>query len=110
MVLEDLARDAHYGLRQFRRTPILATIVTLSLALGIGANTAIFSAIETVMFRQLPVQAPEQLSMLVWSAKNDASPLVQDLEGDGGRSIGPSGSVFQAQSFSYSTYDFLRAR
>jgi putative ABC transport system permease protein len=48
-------------LRMMRRSPAFTAVAVLSLALGIGANTAIFSMIQTVMLRLLPVQEPERL-------------------------------------------------
>jgi putative ABC transport system permease protein len=62
--LEHLGQDLRYAVRSLRKSPILAAIVVLSLALGIGANTAIFSLINAVMLRLLPVQKPEQLLLL----------------------------------------------
>jgi predicted permease len=56
--LDDLSRDARYGLRGFRRNPTFAAVSVLTLALAIGANTAIFSVIEAVMLRTLPLQSP----------------------------------------------------
>src|ERR1700678_524276 len=56
--------DLRAGLRTFRKSPSFAAIVVVTLALGIGANTAIFSLIDTVMLRSLPVQNPEQLVLL----------------------------------------------
>ncbi|HLK63432.1 MAG TPA: ABC transporter permease [Bryobacteraceae bacterium] len=60
-VLETLFKDLFYGLRTLRRNRGFAAIAVLSLALGIGANTAIFSIIEAVMLRPLPVPAPASL-------------------------------------------------
>lgn len=60
-LIETLLQDIHYGLRVLGRTPVITGIAILSLALGIGANTAIFSLINTVILRSLPVQKPEQL-------------------------------------------------
>ncbi len=62
--LDDLARDMRYGLRQWRREPIFTAVAVLSLALGIGANTAIFSLIDHVMLRALPVHEPARLLAL----------------------------------------------
>jgi putative ABC transport system permease protein len=56
-----LLQDVRYGLRILARTPVITSVAILSLALGIGANTAIFSLIDTVMLRMLPVDKPEEL-------------------------------------------------
>src|SRR5579862_1609173 len=59
--VETLAKDAVYGLRGLRRNPVFTAAAVLSLALGIGANTAIFSFINTLMLRMLPVEKPQEL-------------------------------------------------
>ena len=59
--LEDLVHDVRYGLRAMRRSPAVTAVAILSLALGIGANTAVFSLINAVMLRTLPVAHPEEL-------------------------------------------------
>lgn len=59
--LENIARDVHYALRMLRRNPVFTAVAILSLALGIGANSAIFSLIDTLLLRPLPVPHPEQL-------------------------------------------------
>ena len=56
-----LAQDLRYGLRSFRRNPVVAATAVLSLALGIGANTAIFSIFNTLVLRPLPVRDPATL-------------------------------------------------
>ena len=60
--MEKVIRDAQYGLRSLRRTPVFAVVAILSLALGIGANAAIFQLIDAVRFRSLPVANPEGLT------------------------------------------------
>ncbi|HEX6773026.1 MAG TPA: ABC transporter permease [Acidobacteriaceae bacterium] len=62
--LETLTQDVMYGLRAMLRTPGITLVALLSLALGIGANTAIFSLMDAVMLRSLPVKDPQQLVML----------------------------------------------
>src|SRR5579864_3481766 len=59
--VESLLQDARYALRGMRRTPAFTAVAVLSLALGIGANTAIFNLINALMLRMLPVAHPEQL-------------------------------------------------
>lgn len=59
--VETLGQDLRYGLRQLRKNPGFTAVAILTLALGIGANTAIFSLIDAVMLRMLPVQRPDEL-------------------------------------------------
>jgi predicted permease len=59
--LESLMQDAAYGSRAMLRSPVLTIVALLSLALGIGANTAIFSLLNAVLLRPLPVSKPQQL-------------------------------------------------
>jgi predicted permease len=66
MFFEDLWRDLVYAIRGFGRSPALVCSALLSLGLGIGANTAIFSLIDTVLLRMLPVEKPEELEKIAW--------------------------------------------
>src|SRR5438094_754685 len=59
--LETFLKDLRYALRMLRRSPAFTAVAVLSLALGIGANTAIFSLIDTLMLKMLPVKQPGQL-------------------------------------------------
>ena len=65
---ETFLRDLRYGLRMLRRSPGMAAVAILSLALGIGANTALFSVVDAVLLRTLPVQDPERLVLFEWQS------------------------------------------
>ena len=67
-LLETLLRDVAYGLRMLRRSPGVTAVATLSLAIGIGANTALFSVVDAVLLKTLPVQDPERLMVFEWQA------------------------------------------
>lgn len=65
--LDSIVQDCRYGLRQLRKTPALVTAVVLSLTIGIGANTAIFSLVDAAILRPLPVKDPDALLIVEWS-------------------------------------------
>ena len=68
--LESFVRDTFYGIRGLLRSPGVTLVALLSLALGIGANTALFTLINAVMLRSLPVRDPQQL-VLLGKGEND---------------------------------------
>ncbi|HEV2289719.1 MAG TPA: ABC transporter permease, partial [Candidatus Acidoferrales bacterium] len=72
--IETLLQDIRFAFRILRKTPLITGIAILSLALGIGANTAIFSLIDAVMLRMLPVQNPEQLAEILFRSPTTSRP------------------------------------
>lgn len=90
--LETTLQDMRYGLRQLARAPALVAVAVLSLALGIGANTAIFTLINAVMLRSLPVSDPARLILFY----------------DGITTGAYSGRDFQSNVFSYPFWQYLQ--
>jgi len=88
MKFESLFLDLRYALRGFRRAPLFTAVAVLSLAFGIGANTAIFSLMDQVLLQLLPVKHPEQLVLLAergirfgssWGDNDISYPMYRDF-------------------------------
>ena len=103
--LVTLGRDVRFGLRQLQRNRVLTFVAITSLALGIGANTAIFSAAKDVLFDTLPVERPRELRMLTWVSGPEQ--VVPPAWGD----VGPNeAGGLTGNAFSYPVFEELRKR
>jgi predicted permease len=80
--LEQLLQDVRFGFRFLAKSPGFTAVCILTLALGIGANTAIFSLIDAALLRKLPVSDPQSLYLLRWSSRSDLKHLWLSSYGD----------------------------
>ncbi len=102
---EQLVQDVAYALRTMGANPLFASMAVLSLALGIGANTAIYSFMEAILMRSLPVQNPESLVVFKWHSK-DFPPVSHSFNGDNYKD--PK-TGFTSGNFPYPAFELMRA-
>jgi predicted permease len=103
--IEQTVQDLRYALRMLARAPGFAAVAILTLALGIGANTAIFSVIDAVMLRALPGEDPQRLEIFSWNSHHDPKLSAHSDYGDC-HDKGGAGDC----SFSVPFYEALRSQ
>ncbi len=104
--LDEISRDMLYGLRLFNSNRSFTCTVVLTLALGIGANTAIFTLIDALTLRWLPVREPQKLLQLSMGSRNSAQPATGTLSYVIVRGLAAQGNIFSGVAgFSGATFD-----
>jgi predicted permease len=101
---ESLVRDFRYSLRVLVKSPGFTAIAVLSLAIGIGSNTWVFSVIDRALLRTLPVRNPEELTIVRWGGSGNPNLTVA-----GGAYYGHE-KDFTTNVFSWDAYSQIRAR
>jgi len=100
---EQLGQDVRYGLRAMVANKLFTAMAVLSLALGIGANTAIYSFMDAIMIRALPIPHPENLVVLNWRSKGRAA-VMHSHHGSGYA----EGNGTVSGNFPYPAWELLR--
>ncbi len=105
--LQRLSQDVRYGWRMLRSNLLFTSMAVVSLALGIGANTAIYSVMDAIMLRALPVKDAGELAILNWRTKNIEPDVVRDHNGP--NYPVPGGGV-ESPDFPWQVYELFRHR
>ena len=100
-----MLKDLRHGVRMLLHAKGWTAVVVLSLGLGIGANTALFTALNAMLLTKIPVRDPDTLVRLRWAGKNDMATSNSDY---GFTERGPDG-VTPRTTFSYPMFQQLRA-
>jgi predicted permease len=104
-IVETLIQDIRFGFRMLRKNPSFTAVAVLTLSLGIGANTAIFSVLDAVMLQLLPVRDPQRLVLVRWTSKDWPS-IVGDLEGSNRKDAESGGWL--SESVPFPVYEAMR--
>jgi macrolide transport system ATP-binding/permease protein len=107
-LLDQLAQDIRYALRTMARNRAFTALAALSLALGIGANTAIYSFMESILLRSLPVSDPASLVVIKWRATSLSSALEESVFRSGSGHVYRDGAGVTAGIFPFPAFERLR--
>jgi predicted permease len=102
---EQLGQDIRYGLRTMAGNKLFTAMAVLSLALGIGANTAIYSFMDAVLMRSLPVAHPEELVVVKWHSPALHPAVIHEMYGTG---YGDAKTGATSPNFPFAAYETLR--
>jgi hypothetical protein len=103
-VMESFGQDLRYGIRMLLNSKVFTLVAVLSLALGIGANTALFSLIDAVLLKMLPVERPKELVIFNWVS----GPRLMAWSSNGIISTDPISGMRTSTSFSYLAFERIR--
>jgi hypothetical protein len=103
-LIDSVRGDLLFAVRMMRRSPGFTAVIVATLALGIGANTALFTVINAVLLKPLPVSNPNQLALMVWDSENPGHPLASGYDGSSSDEFSTTGHD-QGTSFPYITYE-----
>ena len=104
--MSGLIQDVRYALRQLRKNPGFTAVAVLTLALGIGASTAIFALLNAIMLKSVPVHDPKHLLILQWSARTKAMSGYSSF----GDCAGDFGGSLSGCSFSFPMFKEIRSK
>jgi hypothetical protein len=110
--LSELGQDLRYGCRTMAANKAFSALAVLSLALGIGANTAIYSLMESILLRSLPVADPESLAVLNWQSpppQDSNKEWVHVMHGVQGMAWPGEKGAMVSGMFPYGAFETLRA-
>jgi predicted permease len=104
---DEMIQDLRYGARMLLKSRVFTLVVALSLALGIGANTVVFSLLDAVLLKTLPVKEPERLVLFRWLSGEKM--VWTDTSSEGEREFDHTTGLETGTSFSYPAFERFRA-